>query len=238
VIGTGPNGSLIMAPIDKTPHTNTPVAPAPPTTTIGSAVGGPTTTTGTGQQLLGGINLTTADLAAAQKDAKSNARTIKDFIAGLGSFLGETVDTQTLSKVFNDAFTSKVGAPGQGYSELQQAKDKIRSAMANLLGLPTIYGALDASGNLAALTKTIGAGTDLNKVADLLQSAVDFRTLANYYDKNDQYGSALPTDARLTGSSTNTTNNFTIQLQGSSNASADILGVVQMLSSLYGTATP
>jgi hypothetical protein len=144
----------------------------------------------------------------------------------------------TLSKVFSDAFDSTVGAPGEGYVKLQGAQDKIRQQMASLLGLPTIYGALDASGNLAALNKTISAGTDLNKVAGLLQSAVDFRTLANYYDAHDQYGSALPTDPRLTGQSKATTNQYNITIQGSNNANADVLGLVQMLGSLQGSATP
>jgi hypothetical protein len=186
--------------------------------------------------LLGGLNLTTPDLAGAADSAKSIAQRVSDFVAGIGDFLSQTVNTGTLSKVFSDAFTSSVGAPGEGYSALQKAQDAIRSAMASLLGQSTIYGTLDASGNLGALTKTIGAGTDLNKVADLLQSAVNFRTLANYYDPHDQYGNALPNDPRLTGG--NTTNQYNITLQGSSNANADVLALVQMLGSLQASATP
>lgn len=212
VIGYGPNGELILAGAGNSlppgaPGYKPPVAPSPVA---------PTTTIGT---------------------ISATPQNVKDIVAGISDFLAQTVNTSTLSGVFRGAANTNVGAPGEGYSLLQKAQDAIRSNMASLLGLPQIYGALDASGNLAALTKSLGSGSDLNKVASLLQSAVDFRTLANRYDAQDYYSSTGITDPRLGGIS-GPTNNFTIQLQGSSNASADILGIVQMLGSLYGSATP
>jgi hypothetical protein len=42
----------------------------------------------------------------------------------------------------------------------------------------------------------------------------------------------------LASSNSNTTNNYNITLQGSNNANADVLSLVQMLGSLQGSATP
>jgi hypothetical protein len=83
-------------PITNLPYSSQlpgPAAPVIPTTTIGGAVGGATSTTGTAQGLLGGINLTTPDIAGAQSSADAAAKKVKDFIAGLGDFLGKTIST-------------------------------------------------------------------------------------------------------------------------------------------------
>lgn len=209
-----------------------PVTPAPviPVPTLGGAVGGPLTTGATGQALLGGINVATPDIKGAQEAAKAAAAKVKDFISGIGDFLGGTVDNRSMSKVFQSLDSNLTGIV-----ELRKADEAIRKNMADLLGVSTLYGRLTDS--MTMVMEKITAGTDLNKVANLLQSAVDFRTLANHYSTAD-YANVLPTDPRLTGTPTATTNNYNITLQGSNNANADVLGLVQLLGSLQGSVAP
>lgn len=188
----------------------------------------------------GGINSLVDDQLSQLVDAlKTPQQKLTDFIAGITGFLSETVNGTTVNKLFRDLSAygnSPTSATGVGYVALQQSQDAVRSAMASLLGLPQIYGSLDASGNLAALTKTLSGDTDMGKLTALLQSLVNFRTTANTYDPNGLYGSALPNDPRLTGASTNTTTNYNITLTGGGNASADVLGLVQLLGSLQAGA--
>jgi len=210
VIGTAPGGGLILAGAGNQLPDYKPPAPTPvaPTTTIGSV--------------------------------SSTPANIKDLIAGVSDFFAQTVKGSTINSLFSDVGVygnSPTSSTGEGYTALQRAQDQIRSTLASLTGLPQVYGALDAKGNLDALSKSLSSGTDLNKVSDFLESLVNFRTLANHYDPKDYYAKAGITDPRL-GNVSSATNNFTIQLQGSSNASADILGIVQMLGNLYGSATP
>jgi hypothetical protein len=243
VIGYGPNGELILAGAGNAlpgSHTTPPAATPPPATTVGSAIGGNAQTTATATSLLGGLNLSTPDIQAAKDSAEANAKRVKDFIKGIGDFLSQTINSGQINALFSDLGGfghSATSSTGEGYTALQGAQDKLRSAMASLLGLPQIYGALDADGNLKALTKSLSSGTDLDKIGNLLQSAVNFRTVANYYDPANQYSSILPNDPRLTGGN-NQTVNYNITLQGSNNANADVLSLVQMLGTLQGSATP
>lgn len=235
VVGLGPNGELIMEGIDKLPTATTPQLSTSPASTnsatnnIGSAVGGNIGTVGTSQGLLGGINLSTGDIGGLKQSAADAATKVKDFIAGLSDYIGETVDSRTVSRAFWGLDSNLTGQP-----ELQAAEERIRGEMADLLGVNTLYGRL--SDSLGAVIDKVTSGTDINKVADLLQSAVNFRGLANYYSTSD-YADVLPTDTRLTGGK-QTTNTFNITLAGSSNATADVMGMVQLLSSLTGTASP
>jgi len=234
VIGIAPGGGLIIGPAGgNTPTPNITPATTPTTNTIGALIGGNTNVNTTNQGLLGGINLTTPDIKSAKDSAKEAAAKVKDFIAGLGDFFSDTLDNTKVNAVFSGLAMDK-NNNAIGLGELRGASDTIRQKMAALLGLSQIYGSLTA--NLPLVLKKISAGTDPSKVADLLQSAVDFRTLANYYDAKDQYGNPLPTDKRLTGD--NNSNTYTINLNGSNNANADVLGLMQLLGSLQNSATP
>lgn len=229
VVGYGPNGELILEGITNLPSipkpAETPVI-QPPAVTLDSAVGGTKTTTGTGQSLMGGITLTTPDIKGAENSIKEAKDKVVEFIAGLGDFLKATVDNRAMSKVFQTLDKNLTGL-----TELRAADANIAKYMADLLGIERMYGTL--SDNLGLVMEKITGGTDLNKIANLLQSAVDFRTLANHYSTAD-YADVLPTDQRLTGG--NTTNTFYITLQGSNNASADVLSIVELLGSLQGAA--
>jgi len=235
VVGLGPNGELIMEGINKLPTQTNPQLSTPPASTnsatnnIGSAVGGNIGTVGTSQGLLGGINLSTGDIGGLKQSAADAAKKVKDFIAGLSDYISETVDSRNVSRAFWGLDSNLTGQP-----ELQAAEERIRQEMADLLGVNTLYGRL--SDSLGAVIDKVTSGTNINKVADLLQSAVNFRGLANYYSTSD-YADVLPTDTRLTGGK-QTTNTFNITLAGSSNATADVMGMVQLLSSLTGTASP
>lgn len=234
-VGLGPNGELIMPGINKLPTQTNPTSTTPPPSTnsatnnIGTAIGGNLTTVGTSQGLLGGINLSTGDIGGLKESAANAAAKVKDFIAGLADYIGETVDSRNVSRALWGLDDNLTGQP-----EIMAAEERIRQEMADLLGVNTLYGRL--SDSLGAVMDKISSGTDINKVADLLQSAVNFRGLANYYSTSD-YANVLPTDTRLTGGK-QTTNTFNITLAGSSNATADVMGMVQLLSSLTGTASP
>lgn len=236
VVGYGPNGELILEGITNLPkssNTATPVTATTPTSTLNTAIGGGLIAGATSQSLLGGITLATPDIASAQNSAAAAAAKVKDFIEGLGTFLSETVNSSTTSSVFRTLSRDKENN-AIGIVELRAADARMRDEMAKLLGVGDLYGRLGDS--IDEVMEKITGGTDLSRVASLLQSAVDFRTLANYYSTSD-YGSVLPTDARLTGGN-QTTNEFNITLQGSNNASADVLGIVELLGSLMGTASP
>lgn len=241
------NGMVFLPGVTNLPKgsTTTPVVAGPTGPTIGGAVGGNTTTTGTAQGLLGGISLTTPDIQAAKDSAKAAADKVKDFIAGIGDFLNSTFANQkvwtTLGLTPEQLKAQKdnpniIQRGSLGLPELRAADESIRRTMESLLGVAALNG--DAAANVKGVLDKISAGTDLNKVANLLQSVVDYRTLANYYSNSD-FANVLPNDPRLTGNSgQNNTYQYNITLQGSNNANADVMGLIQLLGGLQAGATP
>lgn len=207
--------------------------------------------------LLGGISLTATDLQQTADNAKaaqaSADKTLKDFIGGFGDFVKSTLDGA--KSVFSylkyqeeDAYAAGnlpgylSSDKGQAASRLKGMLSGIQGGFADLLGVPvsdlnvTSANSPQLIDRIKGLLKGTSADTNVALIQNLLQSAVDFRNAANFATPNDYYGNVLPTDPRLTGKST--TNNYNITLQGSSNGNSDILGLVQMLGSLQGSATP
>jgi len=226
-----PGQGINNLPIHTNPTAITPVVSTTPISTIGSAVGGNLATTGSSQNLLGGISVGSANIQGAVDSAAASANKVKDFIAGLGDFLMATVDNRTMSRVFQT-----LDANLTGINDLRAADASIGQTMASILGVDTLYGRLTDSVQL--VMDKITAGTDINKVKELLQSAVTFRELANFHSTTD-YANVLPTDTRLTGgtaSAPGTVNNFNINLASGASASDDLRSTFNLLNSLYGTA--
>lgn len=190
----------------------------------------------------------------AGMDALKVKDPLGDFIAGMGDFLESTLEGANQVFGYFKMKEEHAFADGtlQEYVGSEAARTKtqlkgifqgLQNSVADILGISTdelnVTGAnsprlLDRVSQLLSGTD---ADTNMESISKLLQSAVDFRNLSNYGTGATYFQDVLPTDTRLTGGQ-QTTNTFNITLAGSSNASADVMGMVQLLSSLTGTASP
>lgn len=208
--------------------------------------------------MLGGFSLTAINLADAkqkEKDAKDKAsKSLQEYIQGIGDFITQTLTgSKSVFNWFNmQESNAKYAGKLKEYlsSETAQTKNDLRdlyqglqNSFADILGISTselnVTGAdskrlIDRIGQLMSGTN---AQTDIDLISGLLQTAVDFRNLANYGTGASYYKDVLPTDSRLTGGDS-TVNNYNITLQGSNNANADVLGLVELLGSLQGVSVP
>lgn len=174
---------------------------------------------------------------------------VQDFIEGMGSFLSDTL--KGASSVFGYFKMQEENAYAAGNlkeylgSDSAKIKDQLKSvyqgiqnSVADILGVSTSQ--LNVTGTdskrlqdrIRELLTGANGGTNVDFIGKLMQSAVDFRNFANFGTKGNYFDSVLPSDARLTGSSTQNTTNYNITLQGSNNANADVLGLIQTLSAL------
>ncbi len=229
-------------------------------TTLGEALGADKVKAQAGAtsiSLLGGITLESIDLKeAAESTAKATeegAKTVKDFIAGFTDFLGGTLEGA--SGVFRNFKLQEDkayaegnllefvnGEAGKAKRDLKGLYQGIQNSVADILGVSTselsVTGAdsLRLMDRLEEVLNGTTIDTNMEFIGKLLQDLVNFRSMSNYATSNPYFDSTLPTDERLTGGSTTT--NYNITLQGSNNPNADVLGLVQMLGSLNGATSP
>jgi tape measure domain-containing protein len=232
-------------------------AAIPPDQTIKDALGGISgSTIGTSIELLGGITLSTIDLAAAKTSADAaaatNQKTLDEFLGGISSFLEETLSGAKGVFSWFNLQESKAKAAGtlqqfinsevyQTKAQLQSMYGGLQQSVADILGISSSELNVTGAGSLRLIDriKQIAAGTtggtDMDFIQQLLQGSVNFRTLSNYATPGDYFGSVLPTNTGLTGGNT-TTNEFNITMQGGDSSTTDVVGLVGLLNSLYGTA--
>jgi hypothetical protein len=232
-------------------------AAIPPDQTIKDALGGISgSTAATSIELLGGLTLTTVDLAAAKASADeaklTNKKTLDEFLGGISSFLEETLaGAKGVFSWFNmEESKAKAAGTLQQFvnSEVYQTKAQLKSmygglqqSVADILGISASELNVTGADSLRLMDriKQIAAGTtgdtDMDFIQQLLQGSVNFRTLSNYATPGDYFGSVLPTNTGLTGGNT-TTNEFNITMQGGDSSTTDVVGLVGLLNSLYGTA--
>lgn len=251
-----PKGSTTPSPISAA--TTVPTAPA--ITTLGQALGTNTTTAsalGQTVDLLGGLKLQTVDLAQTkantEKALETSAQKLSDFIAGIGDFLTSTLTGA--NSVFGYFKYQEEKAYGAGNlqeylkSETNDTKSALKSlyqglqnSVADILGVSSsdlnVTGATSQRlvDRISSLVSGTNAGTNMDFISSLLQSAVDFRNLANYGTGANYYANVLPTDARLTGGNSSTNTTYNISVQGTGNAANDVMGLVQLLGSLQAGA--
>lgn len=210
--------------------------------------------------LLGGINLTATDLSvageaitSASKEAKKK---VQDFVKGIGDFITGTLNRSgDISNSFATLW-QKASDKGQSWEkwaasetgELRQTFRemfyKIRDQVVAIGGDPKgLLKALTPEGGEAAMArlseavnnimKGINENTDFEPIQGLLQSVVDYRSIANKATPG-LFDSVLPDDARLTGGSV--VNTYNINLAASGNDRDSVQSTVDLLQALYGTS--